>query len=108
MRWRDLRHDLSQEIQQPAAYANLVAASIHYRVGLCLVARERGRFAMHNGVPDSSGTGGEFRLTGTVFFGLLSPFPARSHSAYQVTSPLPERAFASRASVKSRSESRFR
>ena len=30
--------------------------------------RERGRFAMHNGVPDSSGTGGEFRLSGTGRF----------------------------------------
>ena len=28
--------------------------------------RERGRFALHNGVPDNSGTGGEFRLTGTA------------------------------------------
>jgi hypothetical protein len=28
--------------------------------------RERGRFAMHNGVPDGSGTGGEFWLFGTA------------------------------------------
>jgi pyridoxamine 5'-phosphate oxidase-like protein len=35
--------------------------------------RERGRFAMHNGVPDSSGTGGEFRLSGT---GRLDDDPA--------------------------------
>ena len=30
--------------------------------------RERGWFALHNGVPDNSGTGGEFRLTGTGRF----------------------------------------
>lgn len=30
--------------------------------------RERSWFALHNGVPDNSGTGGEFRLTGTGRF----------------------------------------
>jgi hypothetical protein len=30
--------------------------------------RERVWFALHNGVPDNSGTGGEFRLTGTGRF----------------------------------------
>jgi hypothetical protein len=28
--------------------------------------RERGSYAMHNGVPDTEGTGGEFQVSGTA------------------------------------------
>jgi hypothetical protein len=45
--------------------------------------RERGSYALHNGVPDNSGTGGEFRITGT---GRLVDDPATRAAAAAASS----------------------